>query len=94
MKRAEVFELQKSKAFNITTELHIKTSLTGQDYRIVAIHPNRTVIITSAYDFQDNITRQQSKIELAQNVWLAYDVQIENHTKVSFIRLKYIYLLY
>lgn len=51
MKRVEIYELHKSKTFNITAELHITTTETGQAYKIVAIHPNRTVIITSDYDF-------------------------------------------
>lgn len=55
VKRAEIYELGKSNKFNITGELQITTTVTGIGYTIVAIHPNRTVIITSNYDFQVSI---------------------------------------
>lgn len=80
MKRAEVYELKNSNRYNITGELHVKTTSTGQAYKIVAIHPNRTVIVTSDYDYKDATVKQRSKIQLAPEVWLAYDFKLVNLT--------------
>lgn len=80
MKRAEVFELKNNKKFNITGEIHVTNRETGQEYKIVAVHPNRTVILTSDYDYQENTTKHRSKLQLAPNVWFGYDVMMENLT--------------
>lgn len=80
MKRAEVYDLRDSKKFNITGELHIRATATGQDYKVVAIHPNRTVILTSRYDIQQSVTQTNSRLQLADNVWIAYNVIVENRT--------------
>lgn len=56
MKRAEIYDLHNSSIFNITGEFHIRSTQTGQDYKIVAIHPNRTVVLTSDFDILVIIT--------------------------------------
>jgi len=84
MNRAEIFELNNSVKFNITSEFHVTTSETGVDYKIVAVHPNRTVILTSNYDYQDQITKQNSKLELGPNIWLGYNFKIKNLTSVRY----------
>lgn len=66
--------------FNITGELHVKTEEFGQEYKIVAIHPNRTVVLTSDYFNKDEVTQQKSKIELAPTIWIGYDVHLKNLT--------------
>lgn len=81
MKRAELFDLSNSKLFNITGELHIRATPTGQDYKVVAIHPNRTVILTSRFDIQERVTNTNSRLQLADNVWIAYNVVVENRTQ-------------
>ncbi|GAB0088507.1 uncharacterized protein DMENIID0001_029540 [Sergentomyia squamirostris] len=83
MKHVELFELRNSKTYNITGELHIKTTMTGQDYKIIAIHPNRTVIFTSEYDFQNRTTKQKSKLQLAPTVWIGYDWQLQNLSQAT-----------
>lgn len=83
LKRAELFELKNSKMFNITGELHVTTRPTGQDYKIVAIHPNRTVILTSNYDYENNTTQHNSMLQLAPHVWLAYDWHVKNLTRAD-----------
>ena len=50
MKRTEIFDLHNSKLFNITGEFHIWSTLTGQEFKIVAIHPNRTVVFTTDFN--------------------------------------------
>lgn len=80
MKRAELYELKNSKRFNITGELHVRTTETGQAYKIVAIHPNRTVVITSDYDSHDSTVNQKLKLLLSSDLWIAYDFKLTNLT--------------
>lgn len=82
MRRAEVFDLNNKTLFNIAGELHVRTTETGQDYKVMAIHPNRTVILTHDYNFEERTKKTNSKIELASTVWLSYHFQIENKTDV------------
>lgn len=83
MKHGELFELGNSGVYNITGEFHLRTTITGQEYKIVAIHPNRTVILTSEYDYENSTTKQSSKLQLAPTIWLAYDWHIQNLTRVD-----------
>lgn len=84
MKRAELFELGNDAAKrNITGEFHIRTTLTGQDYKILAIHPNRTVEFTSDFDIQDITSKQKSRLQLAPTVWIAYDFVVTNESKLD-----------
>lgn len=83
MKRVELYELKDSNRFNITGELHVHTTETGQAYKIVAIHPNRTVIITSDYDSYDTTLNQKLKLLLSSDMWIAYDFMLKNLTDAS-----------
>lgn len=80
MKRAELYELKHRDRYNITGELHVRTTETGQAYKIVAIHPNRTVIVTSDYDFHDTTVNQKLKLLLSDDMWIAYDFKLTNLT--------------
>lgn len=80
MKRAELYELKNSKRFNITGELHVKTTSTGQTYKVIAIHPNRTVVVTSDYDYQNTTLNQRLKLLLSSDMWIAYDFKLTNLT--------------
>lgn len=83
MKRAELYELKDSNRFNITGELHVRTTETGQAYKIIAIHPNRTVVITSDYDLYNTTMNQNLKLELSTDLWIAYDFKLTNLTTAS-----------
>lgn len=81
MKRAEVFDLKDHKKFNITGEFHVRTTYTGQEFKLVAVHPNRTpVVLTTMYDLQERTTSTRSKLQLSDDVWLAYNVMLQNQT--------------
>lgn len=80
MKRAELYDLKKSNRYNITGELHVRTTETGQEYKIIAIHPNRTVVITSDYDSQDTTVNQRLKLLLSSDLWIAYNFKMTNLT--------------
>uniref|UniRef100_W4VR36 Putative lipoprotein n=1 Tax=Corethrella appendiculata TaxID=1370023 RepID=W4VR36_9DIPT len=77
-KRAEIFELKNAKKFNLTGELEITNTQTGYKYTMKAIHPNRTVVLKSEYDYQNQTTKQRTKLQLAPSVWMAYDFKLQN----------------
>lgn len=83
MKRAELYDLKNSDRYNITGELHVRTTETGQAYKIIAIHPNRTVVLTSDYDAHDTTVKQRLKLELATDLWIASDFKLINLTTVD-----------
>ena len=76
----EVFDLGKENRFNITGEFEIEMLDHKQNYELVAIPPNKTIKWTTEYSALDTITVHSSKIDLAKNVWLGYNVEILNHT--------------
>lgn len=52
----------------------------GQEYKLIAIHPNRTIVISSDFTIEEDVTNHKSKIELAPQIWLGYDLRIQNFT--------------
>lgn len=54
-----------------------------QDYKLIAIHPNRTIVMTSKYETEKQNTNHEAKLELAPNVWLGYHVEIQNLTNAE-----------
>lgn len=78
IKHGEVFDLKKKDRFNITSELTVKTRDDGHDYEFVAIHPNRTIKVTTKSDIKDNNSNHRAKVELAPSVWLGYHLDIKN----------------
>lgn len=75
-----MFDLGKENRFNITGEFTIETQGDIQNYELTAIHPNRTIVWTSQFKSVDKTSFHNSKIELAKNVWLSYNVEVSNHT--------------
>lgn len=80
-KHLEIFDLSKDNRFNITGEFTVETTDELQKYTLVAIHPNRTIEWTSDYSSLDTKTYHSSRIELAKNVWVGYNIEVLNHTK-------------
>lgn len=78
IKRAEIYDLKNNHRYNITGELHVHTTETGQAYKIIAIHPNRTVVITSDYDVHDTTVKQRLKLSLSNDTWIAYNFKMTN----------------
>lgn len=76
-----MFDLSKENRFNITGDFIVEIKDAEQKYKLIATHPKRTITWSSDYKSLDNQTHQSSKIELAENVWLAYDFELCNTTK-------------
>lgn len=77
----EIFDLSKENRFNITGEFTVDIKGEKQSYKLVAIHPNRTIVWKSDFDAVDTKTFQSSKLELAKNIWIGYNFDVSNHTK-------------
>lgn len=75
--------MTKDNRFNITGEFIIEINDVDQEYKLIAIHPNRTIMWTSNYKSLEAETHQSSKIELAPNIWLAYNFEFLNTSKVD-----------
>lgn len=75
--------MTKDNRFNITGEFIIEIKDTDQNYQLIAIHPNRTIIWNSNFKSIESETHQSSKIELAPNIWLAYDFEFLNTSRVD-----------
>lgn len=83
-KHIEIFELKNARKFNLTGEFYTIYNEKGDEYKIVMIHPNRTVILTTNYEeeFSKKI-KHCSKLELSQTAWIGYSFEMNNYTVVS-----------
>lgn len=85
-KHVEVFELMNAENFNLTGELYSITTNHKQAIKLVAIHPNRTIIINTDYQhLSDSHVKQQSRIELSSNVWFGYNFELKNYSTVRML---------
>ncbi|XP_017025668.1 uncharacterized protein Apoltp [Drosophila kikkawai] len=84
IKHFEVFELRNTQNFNLTGELHTRTTLQAQDFKVVAIHPNRAVVLSTKYeDVSPEVVRQHTKLELSETAWIGYNLELGNFSKVG-----------
>jgi len=84
VKHFEVFELRNTKNFNLTGELHSRTTISAQDFKVVAIHPNRAVVLSTKYEeVSPEVVRQHTKLELSETAWIGYNLELGNFSKVS-----------
>ncbi|KAF5274562.1 hypothetical protein FQA39_LY07174 [Lamprigera yunnana] len=80
-KHIEVFDLYNRTGFNVTGEVVLQTTFTGQEIFVTAIHSNRTIKFSSNYDVEGQQFKQHSRIELAPTVWVSYDLNVINKTE-------------
>ncbi|XP_016937028.3 uncharacterized protein Apoltp [Drosophila suzukii] len=84
VKHFEVFELRNTKNFNLTGELHSRTTISAQDFKVVAIHPNRAVVLSTKYEeVSPEVVRQHTKLELSETAWIGYNLELGNFSKVG-----------
>lgn len=84
VKHIEIFELRNTKNFNLTGELHARIADRAQEFKLVAIHPNRAVVLTTKYEeVSAQVIRQHAKIELSKTAWIAYNLEHGNFSTVS-----------
>ncbi|EDW76449.2 uncharacterized protein Dwil_GK14654 [Drosophila willistoni] len=82
IKHIEVYELRNTKNFNLTGELHTRATIKAQEFKVVAIHPNRAVVLTTKYeDVSSQVVRQHTKLELSETAWIGYNLELGNFSK-------------
>ncbi|XP_018566495.1 uncharacterized protein LOC108907336 [Anoplophora glabripennis] len=79
-KYLHLYHLQNRSKFNVTGELYIRSTWSGQEYILKATHGNRTVKLWNGYDVLDREYRQHSRIELSPSNWIEYDIALINKT--------------
>ncbi|XP_076641857.1 apolipoprotein lipid transfer particle [Halictus rubicundus] len=82
-KHVNVYQLNNKTAFNVAGESRIKTTHTGQDIHLKAIHANRTVELKTDYEILPGEFIQNSSLSLAEDVWISYQIEIENRTTLE-----------
>ncbi|XP_032572582.1 uncharacterized protein LOC6611837 [Drosophila sechellia] len=84
VKHIEVYELRNTQNFNLTGELHSRATLKAQDFKVVAIHPNRAVVLSTKYeDVSPEVVRHHTKLELSETAWIGYNLELGNFSKVG-----------
>ncbi|KQS70383.1 uncharacterized protein Dere_GG10045, isoform C [Drosophila erecta] len=84
VKHIEVYELRNTQNFNLTGELHSRSTLKAQDFKVVAIHPNRAVVLSTKYeDVSPEVVRHHTKLELSETAWIGYNLELGNFSKLG-----------
>ncbi|XP_014467442.1 PREDICTED: uncharacterized protein LOC106740686 [Dinoponera quadriceps] len=79
-KQVNVYRLDNSSAFNIVGESRIRTTHTGQNIHLKAMHLNRTVQFKTDYQVLPGEFDQYTWLSLAEDAWASYHVNIMNYT--------------
>ncbi|XP_066586148.1 uncharacterized protein Apoltp [Prorops nasuta] len=79
-KRVFVYQLGNVTAFNVAGESKIKTTHTGQEIYLKAIHSNRTIQLKTNYEVLSGEFDQNTWLSLADDAWISYHINILNKT--------------
>lgn len=79
-KQVNIYRLDNSSAFNIAGESKIRTTHTGQDIHLKAIHSNKTIQLKTDYQVLPGEFDQNTWLSLAEDAWVSYHVNILNKT--------------
>lgn len=80
IKQVNIYRLDNSSAFNIAGESRIRTTHTGQNIHLKAMHSNRTVQFKTDYQVLPGEFDQYTWLSLAEDAWASYHVNIMNLT--------------
>lgn len=79
-KQVNIYRLDNSSAFNIAGESRIRTTHTGQNIHLKAMHLNKTVQLKTDYQVLPGEFDQNTWLSLAEDAWASYHVNILNKT--------------
>lgn len=79
-KQVNIYRLDNSSAFNIAGESKIRTTHTGQDIHLKAVHSNKTVQLKTDYQVLPGEFDQNTWLSLAEDAWVSYHINILNKT--------------
>ncbi|XP_043519972.1 uncharacterized protein LOC122533896 [Frieseomelitta varia] len=80
LKQVNLYRLDNRTALNVTGESRIRTTHTGQDIHLKAIHLNKTLQLRTEYEVLPGEFDQTSWLSLAEDAWVSYSVNILNKT--------------
>jgi len=79
-KQVNIYRLDNSSAFNIAGESRIRTTHTGQNIHLKAMHLNKTIQLKTDYEILPGEFDQNTWLSVAENAWVSYHVNILNKT--------------
>ncbi|XP_046620371.1 uncharacterized protein LOC124305239 [Neodiprion virginianus] len=95
LKQVDVYRLGNLSDFHIAGETLIRTTHTGQDIQIKAVHLNRTVNLRTDYKILPGEFDHNARLSLASDAWASYHVNILNKTteevENQFVVLDFVY---
>lgn len=77
-----LFHLFNRSKFDVTGNMNIRTTFTGQELNLTATQSNRTVKLSTCYDVRDQNFKQRSRLELSPTAWISYELNLNNKTIV------------
>jgi len=83
LKQVNVYQLGNKTAFNIAGESKIRTTHTGQNIQLKAMHSNKTVQLWTDYQVLPGEFDQNAWLSLAEDAWVSYHINIVNKTTES-----------
>jgi len=83
LKQVNVYQLGNKTAFNIAGESKIRTTHTGQNIQLKAMHSNKTIQLRTDYQVLPGEFDQNAWLSLAEDAWVSYHVNIVNKTTES-----------
>lgn len=79
-KHVNVYRLDNSSAFNIAAESRIRTTHTGQNIQLKAMHSNRTIQLKTDYQILPGEFDQNTWLGVTEDAWISYHINILNKT--------------
>ncbi|EGI63145.1 Apolipophorin [Acromyrmex echinatior] len=79
-KQVNIYRLDNSSAFNIAGESRIRTTHTGQNIHLKAMHLNKTLQLKTDYEVLSGEFDHNTWLSLAEDAWVSYHVNILNKT--------------
>lgn len=77
-----LYHLENLTKLNVSGEMNVRTTSTGRQFALTAIHSNRSVKLWTDYDVLDQQFKQHSRLELSPSNWIEYDLDLLNQTMV------------
>ncbi|XP_049847119.1 uncharacterized protein LOC126299332 [Schistocerca gregaria] len=82
-KQIDLFRLDNRSAFSLSGDLNIRTTQTGQEIKLTAIHTNRTVELKTDYQYLDSKFWQKTSLHLTPDAWITCDTTFTNKTSLN-----------
>lgn len=80
LKQVNIYQLNNKTAFNIAGESKIRTTHTGQNIQLKAMHSNKTIQLWTDYQVLPGEFDQNTWLSLAEDAWVSYHLNIVNRT--------------